>query len=106
MEGVPEDVMVVDEDLFAGDFVKHHQTGRLGKILWIGRRGHMVVEFHQWGEGYAGYVEEWKWVSDFVKAQPWISNRVPARTSGDVANMVPPELRMASSGWRWLSEPY
>ena len=95
MRGVPEDVMVVDEDLFAGDFVTHRQTARFGKVLWIGRRGHMVVEFHQWGEGYAGYVEEWKWVSDFVKAQLWIC---PA--------LVPPERRMRSSGWRWLSEPY
>jgi hypothetical protein len=104
LEGVPEDVMVVDEDLFAGDFVKHHQTGRLGKILWIGRRGHMVVEFHQWGD--EGYVEEWRWVSDFVKTQIWNANSVPARTSGDVANMVSPDRRVASSAWRWLTGPY
>ena len=64
----------------------------------------MVVEFHQGGD--EGYVEEWRWVSAFVKTQIWNANSVPARTSGDVANMVPPELRMASSGWRWLSEPY
>ena len=87
MEGVPEDVMVVDEDLFAGDFVKHHQTGRLGKILWIGRRGHMVVEFQQGGD--ERYVEEWRWVSAFVKAQIWNAPRI----RGDIANRVPPEQR-------------
>ena len=87
----------VGEDIMEGDFVKHWRTGRLGKVLWIGRRGRMVVEFH--GRDY-GFVEEWRWVGAFVKAQ-----NAP-RMRGDIANYVPPERRMASSAWRWLSWPY